>query len=186
MTDEEYVFRSDIKEKSKTARSARNAYSSRRRGCHLSTDHITRKEWERMNGPIHSIKLDAPITWEEFKSKPEDLQKQYLDNVFAKYKIGPTALAKMFGISGQYCGTYLVKLGYTFEGKAKPSETERFLADYGQAPATAMPVTTTAMSLDRFSFVLSGAFSPEEVAARLTGLFPVGTDVEITIEVAVR
>lgn len=194
MTDEEYVFKSDVKEKSKTARSARNAYSSRRRGCHLSTDHITRKEWERMNGPIHSIKLDAPITWEEFKSKPEDLQKQYLDNIFAKYKVGPTAISQLFQIDKSTCSKRLSGLGYSFKnGKSTPEETTRFYKAFGLVNRV-KPITQDAIlavdsqqpdfaapNIAHFSF--TGRRCDLRLDQLLSLLFPENEELSITLEI---
>ena len=50
MDDAEYIYKQDVKEKAITARSSHKYGSSRRRRCGLSSDNLTRKEWERMNG----------------------------------------------------------------------------------------------------------------------------------------
>lgn len=190
MTDEEYVYRSDIKEKSKTARSAHNAYSARRRGCRMSTDRMSKKEWESMNGPIHTVNLGESMSWEEFKNKPESLQKQYINDILSKYSVGPAALARMFGISGQYCGTYLRKLGYTFKSRAKIGEAERFLTDFMGQPnettgcETIIPEPSEDMPIEKVVISFVGAFTPEAIAAKLASLFPKGQEVAVTVEVA--
>lgn len=55
MDDAEYIYKQDVKEKAITARSSHKYGSSRRRRCGLSSDNLTRKEWERMNGPVHTL-----------------------------------------------------------------------------------------------------------------------------------
>lgn len=134
MTDEAYLFKQDIREKAITARSSHKVGSSRRRKCSFSTDRLTRKEWEKMNGPIHRITPGEPMSWEAFKALPDTLQKKYVECILDKYKVGPNAISRMFGISGSYCCEQLKKLGFTFSGRTSRAETERFLADYGQTP----------------------------------------------------
>lgn len=190
MTDEEYVYRSDLREKSKIAKSARSAYSKRRRKCNLPADNLTKKELKAMNGPvheIHEIKLGERMTWEEFRAKPDTLQKSYIDTILSKYIVGPIAIAKLFGINDQYCGNYLRGLGYRFKYKTKPSETARFLADYGAAsePEKTEPQPEPrAMSLEKVVISFAGMFTPEAIVAKLVGLFPESQEVAITVEVA--
>lgn len=133
MTDEANLFKQDVREKAVTARSSHKVGSSRRRKCRFSSDRLTKKEWEKLNGPIHTITPGEPMTWEAFKAVPDSLQKKYVDDILEKYKVGPNAIARMFGISGAYCGNYLRSLGFTFSGHTMPSETARFLRDYGKA-----------------------------------------------------
>lgn len=183
MTDEEYLYRQDVKEKAIIARSSRNSRSARRRGCRTSTDNMTRKEWEKMNGPVHTVNLGQAMTWEEFRAMPKNLQQQYAQHILDHYAVGPYAIARMFGVSGAYCGTYLHELGIKFSGKrAAQAETERFLKDYGKPAAD----KKNSLEVERISLTFSGAFSPEAIAARLAGLFPEGQNATITIEVAVR
>lgn len=133
MTDEAYIFKQDVRDKAITARSSHKVGSSRRRKCSFASDRLTKKEWEKLNGPIHTVTPGEPMTWEAFKAVPDTLQTKYIEGILEKYKVGPNAIARMFGISGTYCGNYLRSLGFTFSGHATPSETARFLRDYGKA-----------------------------------------------------
>lgn len=135
MTDEEYIFKQDVREKAITARSSHKVGSARRRKCSFSTDHMTTKEWEKMNGPVYRITPGEAMPWASFKVLPETLQKKYIECILEKYKVGPNAIARMFGISKPYCGERLRKLGFTFSGHTTPTETERFLTDYKLARA---------------------------------------------------
>lgn len=132
MTDEAYLFKQDVREKAITARSSHKVGSSRRRKCRFSSDRLTKKEWEKLNGPIHTITPGVAMTWEAFKAVPDTLQKKYIEGILEKYKVGPNAIARMFGISGTYCGNYLRGLGFSFSGHTTPSETARFLRNYGK------------------------------------------------------
>lgn len=185
MTEEERLFREDVREKAITARSSHKVGSSRRRKCSFASDRMTKKEWEKMNGPIHRITPGEPMSWEAFKELPETLQKKYIECILEKYKVGPNAIARMFGISCTYCGNYLRGLGFSFSGHTTPSETERFLRDYKRLPAEAAADKKNT-ALERLSMTFSGEFSPEAIAAKLAGFFEVGQDVTVTIEVLAR
>lgn len=107
MDDAEYIYKQDVKEKAITARSSHKYGSSRRRRCGLSSDNLTRKEWERMNGPVHTLKPDEALSWDRFRALPKSLQQDYIKHILSKFKVGPAALGRMFGVSEAYCGDYL-------------------------------------------------------------------------------
>lgn len=178
MTDEEYIFRQDVKEKAITARSSHKVGSSCRRRCTFSTDHMTRREWEKMNGPVNTVQLDARLTWEQFSKLSESLRREYIQNILAHYNVGPNAIARMFGISGPYCGKRLRELGFTFNKRADAKETRRFLDAYGVSEKKEMPA-----SFDRISVTFSGVFSPELLAQRLSTLFESGRRAVVTVEI---
>lgn len=204
MNDAEFIYKQDVKEKAVTARSARNYKGSRSGRCKLSTDNMTRKEWESMNGPIVSMNPSEPISWERFRALPRNMQREYIKYILDRYTVGPYALARMFGIGGARCSAYIHELGFSFDRKASRKETERFLADYSidKKPArnfrecldyvsTLQDQTPCAdkknTQLDHISVTFSGAFSPEEIAAKLKGFFAVDQQVIITVDItAVR
>lgn len=131
MDDAEYIYKQDVKEKAITARSSHKYGSSRRRRCNLSSDNLTRKEWERMNGPVHTIKPDEALSWDKFRALPKNLQQDYIKHILLRFNVGPSALGRMFGVSEAYCGDYLKKqLGFTFQGRTTRQETLRFLDAY--------------------------------------------------------
>lgn len=51
-----------------------------------------------MNGEVKTYKLDAPMTWMEFRKLPEDLKKKYIANLRALYHANCTMLARMFDV----------------------------------------------------------------------------------------
>ena len=179
MTDEEYLFRQDVKEKAITARSSHKRGNSRRRHCSFSTDHMTRREWEKMNGPVRSVKLDRALTWDQFSDLSESLRKQYIQNILNNYDVGPNALARMFGVSGPYCGKRLRELGFAFTSRASAADTARFETDYGL-------VKERGCDFDRVAVTFSGKFSPELIAKKLAALFESGREAVVTIEIAAK
>lgn len=179
MTDEEYLFRQDVKEKAITARSSHKRGNSRRRQCSFSTDHMTRREWEKMNGPVSTVKLGQPMTWEEFSGMSESLRRQYIQDILNHYDVGPNAIGRMLGVSGPYCGKRLRELGFKFETRASAKETARFLADFGLAGADEP-------GFDRVSVTFAGQFSPELLVKKLAALFELGREAVVTIEIAAK
>lgn len=191
MTNEEYVYRQEIKDRSRIAQSAHKAYSKRRRGCRLPADNMTKKELTKMNGPIQSITLNAPVSWADFRKVSQDMQKEYIKNVLAKYAIGPKAFADMFKIDVGYCSKYLKSLGFTF-GKghgATRDETLRFFNEFCTAeikekkPPAASALRQNAFALNTVSLSFTGPFTPDIVADALAKLFPTGETVRIDLTV---
>lgn len=64
-----------------------------------------------MNGECVSYRMNDPITWEVFKTWPEEHQKTYISNVREKFKIPNTALAKAMGADDYTLGRYIKCLG---------------------------------------------------------------------------
>lgn len=106
------------------------------------------------------------------------------EDILSKFKVGPAALSRMFGVSEAYCGDYLKKqLGITFQGRTTRQETLRFLNAYrpDRGPVCADKKNT---ELTRVSLTFCGGFSPETIAARLQGLFPTGAAVSVTVDIS--
>lgn len=137
-----------------------------------------------MNGPVHTLKPDEALSWDRFRALPRSLQQDYIKHILSKFKVGPAALGRMFGVSEAYCGDYLKKqLGIAFQGRTTRQETLRFLDAYrpDRGPACADKKNT---ELTRVSLTFCGGFSPEAIAARLQGLFPTGAAVSVTVDIS--
>lgn len=89
-------FDYDSMQKKRIARGAMNKV--RHTGCTLPHEHLTKKELKKMNGEVKTYKLDAPMTWMEFRKLPEDLKKKYIANLRALYHANCTMLARMFDV----------------------------------------------------------------------------------------
>lgn len=93
-----------------------------------------------MNGPVHTLKPDEALSWDRFRALPKSLQQDYIKHILSKFKVGPAALGRMFGVSEAYCGDYLKKqLGITFQGRTTRQETLRFLNAYRRKAARSFP-----------------------------------------------
>ena len=132
-----------------------------------------------MNGPVSTVKLGRPMTWEEFSGMSESLRRQYIQDILNHYDVGPNAIGRMLGVSGPYCGKRLRELGFKFETRASVKETERFLADFGLA-------REDEPGFDRVSVTFSGKFTPEVLARKLAALFESGREAIITIEIMAK
>lgn len=100
MKDEEYLYRSDVREKAITARSARRTRTHCGKGgaVKLPSDYLTRKELNAMNGEVKSYRLNDPMTWKEFKMLPDDVKVLYITQIRSKWNTPDNEIAKMLGI----------------------------------------------------------------------------------------
>lgn len=136
MKEEERLFYEDVKEKAITARSAhkRPSHSGRTR-----FPYRTAKELRALNGPTYTVNLGKPITWDDFRALPENLQRDYVTNLIDKYDAGPTEIARIFGVNMKTCSSHLRRLGFKFAKGHKQSQEKReeLRAAYGVAVAQA-------------------------------------------------
>ena len=65
----------------------------------MSTDYMTRRQWEKRCGEVMTYQLGKPMLWDEFCSLPKNIQKEYLLGMIEKYHTTASDLAKMFHIS---------------------------------------------------------------------------------------
>ena len=100
MTDEKYVFVSDVIDKKQTARSARSRRTHTGKGgrAKLPSDYMTKKELEAMNGECKTYRLNSPMKWFEFKAMPDDIKISYIKLIREKYGATDSAIADMLGI----------------------------------------------------------------------------------------
>ena len=147
MTDESYVFNQTMHERAKSKTGAMHRKNgSRSKKCTLPSDHLTKKEREKMNGPVQSIKMNRPYNdWRQFRSLPESMQVEYLNNLITKYGARGCDIAQMFDISSSClyatCKGYVDKV-YFPRGK-HDKMTERF-EDFLTSPGDdEEPVTET-------------------------------------------
>lgn len=113
MTDEQYVFIQDIKEKKSTARSAfHKKGGSKSKKCTLPSDYLTRKEREAMNGEVKSWNMNEFYTWDEFKQMPKDIAAAYISTLNQKYRVSMMNIAeKLFHVAKSVFSTYIHKSG---------------------------------------------------------------------------
>lgn len=124
MTDEKFVFVTDVAEKKRTARGAFNkrTHNGKRGGVKFPSDYLTKKERNKMNGEVKSYKINQPITYKEFKSYPDDIKIEYIQNLRKKFDVPDTAISEMFGLSshaiGNFCREHGIQAGRRGNRKA--------------------------------------------------------------------
>ena len=107
MTNEEYVFQQTSRERKRIGAGAyARKNGSRTKKCTLPSDNMTAGEIRKRNGEIMQYKLNQPMKWKEFKSMPEDLQKEYIQKLASEKKARVIDIAEMLGVHKNYLSKY--------------------------------------------------------------------------------
>lgn len=111
MTDERYVLSTDNHERGESRTGARHrTHAGRSKKCTLPSDHMTKKEKEKMNGPVACFQMNKPYTnWKEFLKFPKDIQEEYLRGLVSKYEARKKDIADMFGVHESTISTVFAK-----------------------------------------------------------------------------
>ena len=101
LPDEVHDFYEDCKDKKFTARSASHARTHCGKGgkVRFPSDYMTKKEREAMNGKCVTYRMNDPISWEEFKTWPDEHKITYVKLLRKKYQVPDSALASAWGLS---------------------------------------------------------------------------------------
>lgn len=102
---------------------------SKSKKCSLPTDYMTQKQIEERNGPVMTYSLGKPMSWEDFKKLPPEIQREYLVGITEKYGAPASKVGQMFGISLTTMNRLTSKpeLGFKFKA-GKRQTTEQQLA----------------------------------------------------------
>lgn len=113
MTDEKYLFISDVREKKRTATGSHHKRTHCGKGGSIKfpCDFMSKKELQEMNGEVKSYRLNEPMSWQEFKAMPDDLRIAYVTALRKKYRVPDIRLAEMFGISPDNVSLMFKRLG---------------------------------------------------------------------------
>ncbi len=111
MTDLQYVYKQDIREKKSTGRGAfHKKCGSKSKKCTLPSDYLTRKEKMAMSGECKTYDMRKFYTYEEFKQFPDDIKLQYLNSLINRYDVTIAAIAdELFHITPTGLYKYLRK-----------------------------------------------------------------------------
>ena len=124
MRDGEYLFHLSQREhKHSGAFHKRNGSKSKK--CSLPSDNLTAKQRKELNGPMKTYNLKKPMSWEEFKSLPNDLKKEYLLFLNRTYHASARRIAEMFGVPKNtlyyYVNSFMSDPRFTLVGFRKPT-----------------------------------------------------------------
>ena len=181
MTDFDY----DVMQKKRLARNQFHNAKYKHGGCHLPHEDLTPAQMKRRNGPIMTYSMNQPMSWNDFKSIPHDLQQQYLDGLHARFGVGPSDIAKyLFLRTPNNLRQSTVAMGLTVAKRDKNRDLDGFLAwlckageDTRAAEAEKKPEVNTygihaaRPSLDRLTIELTGDDLPnlfDDLSANIT------------------
>lgn len=127
MTDERFVYESDIRSKKNIAHQAiHRKNGSKSKKCTLPNDGISRKQWKEMNGPVQTVSLNTPITWKDFKALSSQMQETYVMNLIRKYDISQADFSELVGTVQSTVSMYFkgrnIKFGKGRKGRSKKQE----------------------------------------------------------------
>lgn len=149
MTDEKFVFVSDCADKKRTARGIHNKRTHTGKGGKIlfPSDYLTRKEREAMNGEVKTYALNRPMRWKEFKLLPDDVRREYIENLQKRFGVMQKDLAVMFGVSVNSVGLETKKLGIKFPHRGGWANTNNggfraFCAEEPKADPVEAPTET--------------------------------------------
>ena len=114
MSDFEY----DVLQKKQLAKMARyQKNGSKSKKCPMSTDHMTRKQWEERCGNVYTFNFNKPMSWAEFKQKDTRIQKEYLLYLIENYHVNGASLSQMFAVTTMTVRKHIEanKLGIAFK-----------------------------------------------------------------------
>lgn len=146
MSDEAYLLHQDTRDKKNTARGARHMRTHCGKGgvVKFPSDYLSKKELKAMNGPVETYRMNAPITWEEFKSYPDEHKKTYIQLLRKKFNVPDKFIAEMFGLAPNSLNRWFKCLGLAkgAGNGAKTWDKEGFLAWRAGAPEAVKPSET--------------------------------------------
>lgn len=146
MTDERYVYNTDIRERKSAANGARaKKGGSRSKRCHLPSDNMTAAQKRQLNGPTVAVNLNRPMTFTELKQISPTLQFLYLDHLVKVHKARAQDIYGMLGISKPYFYVWINDLPGRITFKGKP---RRPAAEWLAFLANAQPAQEATQALD--------------------------------------
>ena len=110
----EYEFIKDSMEKKSIARGARNTrtHCGKSGSVKFPSDFLTKKEIKAMSGEVVKYSsLKKPMTFDDFKTLPQDLKKEYITNIRDRFGAPDKYIAEMLGISSNYFSLYVRDFG---------------------------------------------------------------------------
>lgn len=99
----------------------------------LPSDRMSQKQWKERCGEIMTYQLGAPMSWEEFKQIPPDIQKQYIEGLQERFGVNATSLSQMFGVMPLTVRRHIAatELGVVFPvGKSMTKEQRNLWSEF--------------------------------------------------------
>ena len=111
-------FDFDVMTKKRIARgAAARKCGSKSRRCTLPSDYLTDAQKKARNGKMSTYNLSKPMTYEQFKLMPRDLQREYLLKLRNDMHASTRVIAQMFECSDETVRVVIRNLGINTGGK---------------------------------------------------------------------
>lgn len=99
MTDEAFVLKQTNLERKRNGYGASHKKRGGGKQVRFPSDYLSKKEKMALNSDVKSWNLKRPMSWDEFKSMPHDVQQEYFDTISEKFPGVPNvAIADMFNV----------------------------------------------------------------------------------------
>lgn len=188
----------DCLQKKRIARNASKRVGLRK-GCTLPSDSLTKAQRDKLNGEVISVTLNKPISWEEYKELPKELQTEYINALVRKYGVSITRISvELFKLSEAALRLYNAKHDVNYlkvKGGNIPFDVvgwKDFLEqnteeDHEEAEEVIEPKSNDGEAaedgtLDEFRFIFQHVTDMSNILA-LLGNLPLPDDARIYIEV---
>lgn len=127
MNDEKYLFISDVRDKSRTARGYHNKrhHTGKAGACKLPSDYLTKKELKKMSGEPTTYRINDPMTWAEFTEMPDDLKVMYINWILEEFRAPDRAISDMLGIHRTHLSRVLRAIGVGPTGRAPNAKWDK-------------------------------------------------------------
>ena len=140
MTDEEYVFQQDVKERKKMKTGAMHRKSgAKSKKCTLPSDHLTPSQKKKLNGECEIMNLNKPLSgMDELRKYSVTLQVEYLKNCIENYGARKTDIIKMLKTTynnfNHYCERNRIALKFPDSGTGWHSKMDERWAKFVGVP----------------------------------------------------
>lgn len=126
MTDEKFLFVTDMHEKKRVARGIHNKRTHTGKGgrVRFPSDNLTRKELKAMNGEVKSYNINSPMKWEEFKALPDDIKIIYVKAIRDKFRVSDCEIFRMMGVTQASGARHIKKLGIGLGRNCNPKHPD--------------------------------------------------------------
>ena len=130
LPDEQWAMIEDCIDKKRTAASAfkQRTHCGKGGRVRFPSDFKSKKELKAMNGEVKSYRLNSAMSWDEFKSMPDDLKVAYINGIRERFSAPDKYVADMFGISQGQFGLYIKDLKLDVALEKGEWNKEAFLA----------------------------------------------------------
>ena len=111
-------FDFDVMQKKRIANNAaRMKRGSKSKKCSLPSDHMTHAQWKRRNGPVYTVNLNQPMSWDAFKCLTLDLQQAYIDAVQNRFGVPISRMSTdLFDMSSSNLRLHCARMCLKFDG----------------------------------------------------------------------